>query len=84
MLRPKPGLKVVVNADGAAILNVEAGAISTLNGTGAYIWSELMNSRDVPDIAAGLAEKTGQNVQEVEDDVRLFLNSLRQNGLLAE
>jgi hypothetical protein len=73
-----------MNADGAAILDVESGEISNLNGTGAYIWSELTNGRDATDIVAGFAQRTGKNAQDVEDDVRAFLDSLRQNGLLAE
>jgi hypothetical protein len=75
-------LRTVANEDGAAILNTESGALSTLNATGAYVWETLLRGADEPTIIAGLAHETGESSEVVTADVRAFLASLKEHTLL--
>jgi Coenzyme PQQ synthesis protein D (PqqD) len=75
-------LKTVVDQDGAAILDIERGLISTLNDTGAYVWDKLQRGDSLSTIIANLASETGENSLRVERDVLEFLEDLKQNQLL--
>ena len=83
MVSPAPNLKVVVNDDGAAILDIEHDSISTLNPTGAYVWQGLERGESVEDIIVSLASDTGEEFTSVERDVRDFLEELKQKHLLS-
>lgn len=77
-------LHIVANADGAALLDANAGTISTLNATGAQIWLGL-ERREAPDaIAEKLACETREHIDTVKKDVREFIESLRKKNLLPE
>jgi hypothetical protein len=75
-------LKTVVDQDGAAILDIERGLISTLNDTGAYVWDKLQRGDSLSSIVADLARETGEKSLIVERDVLEFLEDLKQNQLL--
>jgi hypothetical protein len=75
-------LHSVVDQDGAAILDIDRGLISTLNTTGAYVWQGLERGELVETIVASLARETGEEPALVERDVRDFLSTLKQEHLL--
>lgn len=75
-------LHAVVDQDGAAILDIERGSISTLNSTGAYIWQGLERGESFETIVANLVRESGEEKPIVECDVREFIESLREKYLL--
>jgi len=79
---PNPNLRAIVNDDGAAILDIEHGSISTLNPTGAYVWQGLRRGESLETIIANLARDTGEEFLLVEHDVRKFVEDLKQKRLL--
>jgi hypothetical protein len=76
-------LRTIVNEDGAVILDTKLGTILTLNTTGAYIWQALERGESYETIAMNLAHETGEQLDLVEHDVRLFIESLRAQRLLS-
>lgn len=76
-------LRSVTNADGAAILDTQAGQITTLNSTGALVWKALERGEDVETIAADLATETGQQIEDVKKDMQDFIDALRKLNLLS-
>jgi Coenzyme PQQ synthesis protein D (PqqD) len=79
----KTHLHTVADQDGAAILDIERGLISTLNPTGALVWHGLQRGEPLETIIANLATETGGEPLVVERDVRAFVKSLRDNHLLS-
>jgi hypothetical protein len=77
-----PYLKAIVDQDGAAILDIERGLISTLNPTGAHVWQGLQRGESLETIIANLAHETGEESLLVERDVREFVEDLKQKRLL--
>jgi hypothetical protein len=83
MVSLAPNLKVVVNEDGAAILDIEHDSISTLNPTGTYVWQGLERGDSVETIIAKLARDAGEDPLLIEHDVRDFIEDLKQKQLVA-
>jgi hypothetical protein len=83
MVSLAPNLKVVVNDDGAAILDIEHDCISTLNPTGAYVWQGLQRGDSVETTIANLARDTGGDPLLIAHDVRDFIEDLKRRQLLA-
>jgi hypothetical protein len=77
-------LKTVIDRDGAAILDIELGQISTLNATGAYVWQGLQRGDSLKTIIANLVLETGEELLVVEGDVHQFLDDLKQKHLLPQ
>jgi hypothetical protein len=75
-------LRVIANQDGAAILDIKAGRISTLNTSGAYIWQALERGEDIESIAQGLSRDTGEQIEAVKKDVADFVDALKKQDLL--
>jgi hypothetical protein len=84
MVSPSPNLRSVANDDGAVILDIEHGLISTLNPTGAYVWQRLQRGEPLETIIAILACDAGEEVLIVERDVRDFVEDLKQRHLLPQ
>ena len=82
-MRQSTHLRCVVDQDGAAILDMELGVISTLNATGAYVWRGLECGESVETIIRNLADETGEDLVAVNRDVQEFLLTLQQKHLLA-
>ncbi len=82
MTMEKSHLHSVVDQDGAAILDIDRGLISTLNATGAYVWQGLERGEPLETIIANLARETGEDALVIDRDVRGFLDSLNQKHLL--
>ena len=78
---PTSRLKSVVSNDGAAILDIENNSISTLNPTGAFVWKGLEREQSVEMIVAELAKETGASIDQVDCDVRAFVQQLREQKL---
>lgn len=83
MAESTPHLQTVIDRDGAAILDIDHGLISTLNPTGAYVWQRLENGESLATIIANLVRETGEEHLVVESDVHDFVQALRENQLLA-
>jgi hypothetical protein len=82
MTKEKSHLHSVVDQDGAAILDIDRGLISTLNATGAYVWQGLERGEPLETIIANLTRETGEDALVIDRDVRGFLDSLKQKHLL--
>lgn len=76
-------LRAVANLDGAAILDTEAGQITTLNSTGAMVWQALARGESLDAVAATLALETGEQMDAVKTDLRNFIEELRKKDLLS-
>lgn len=77
-------LRVIVNQDGAAILDIKAGRISTLNTSGAHIWQALGRGEEIETIAEALARQSGEPIEAVKKDVVDFIETLKKQGLLLD
>jgi hypothetical protein len=77
-------LRTTVNQDGAAILDLKAGRISTLNSSGAYVWQALGRGEEIDTISEGLAQQTGEPIDAVRQDIIVFLDALKKQGLLLQ
>jgi Coenzyme PQQ synthesis protein D (PqqD) len=77
-----PHLQAVVDQDGAVILDIKRNILSTLNGTGAYVWEELRQGRPLNEIIHSLALETGTDLSIIERDVNDFLGELKSQHLL--
>ena len=75
-------LRAVANADGAAILDTRVGQITTLNPTGARVWQALSRGETVAEIAASLADETGEELETLKRDVSSFIDALRDQQIL--
>lgn len=75
-------LRSVINDDGAAILDIDRGVITTLNATGAFIWQERKRGRSIDAIVAALTDTTGEATGVIAQDVRLFVADLESKDLL--
>lgn len=75
-------LHTVADRDGAAILDIAHGSISTLNPTGAYVWQALERGETLEVIVTNLVDETGEDARRVEHDVRGFIESLKERRLL--
>ena len=75
-------LRVIVNQDGAAILDIKEGTILTLNDTGAYVWQALGRGEDLSTMAEALARETGEQLETVRVDVAEFIEALKAQDLL--
>jgi hypothetical protein len=82
MTKESSDLHATVNADGAIILDIRHGKISTLNSTGAYIWEALKRGESVDVIVSALSGETGEPSLTVEQDVREFIKTLQEKQLL--
>jgi hypothetical protein len=75
-------LSVVIDQDGAAILDRTASTITTLNPCGAFIWEALSRNDSPASIAEQLSRETGEPLSNVKADVDLFLSALKECDLL--
>lgn len=75
-------IRTVANADGVAILDIEAGKITTVNSTGAFVWEALRRGESAESIASSLARETGEQLATLKRDVSNFIDGLKKQGLL--
>jgi hypothetical protein len=65
------------------LLDVEAETAVRLNSTGAWIWAQLEQPRQVGDLASGLAERFEIDQSRARDDVIAFAREMTRRELLA-
>lgn len=82
MLYPSPYIRLVSDADGAAVLNIHRGSILRLNTTGHYVLVCLQRQQDPDRIIQDLAAQTGEDTAVVRRDVLAFIEQLRDHGLI--
>jgi hypothetical protein len=83
MTNKQSNFRMIVNQDGAVILNTTTGDITTLNSTGAFIWQALEQGEALETIAADLARETGEQVDSLKRDVLKFMDALQGQRLLS-
>ena len=76
------GVCSTIDADGAAILDIEHNQILTLNATGAYVWKKMQHGQTTEEIVRSLSQETGADPLLVAEDVRAFVEQLVQKCLL--
>ena len=74
--------RAIVNQDGAAILDTNAGSITTLNASGAFVWQALERGEAIETIAERMAREAGEPMEAVREDVADFIEALRKQDLL--
>ena len=74
-------LRSTGNQDGAAVLDIRRGTMTTLNATGAFIWQGLERGETEDTIVAKLAAETGASADVVARDVRDFVAELRKQNI---
>ena len=67
----------------ALLLHLDTGAYHELNTVGSVIWDLLDGERSVEDLSDALAERLLDPPSDLESVVVVFLENLRQRGLLA-
>lgn len=82
IVSPTHNLRAIVDDNGAAILDIERDAISSLNPTGAYVWQGLDRGETLERIIANLARDTGEDELLVDRDVREFVRTIAEKHLL--
>lgn len=82
MARTGQQLRSIVNADGAAVLDIKLNRLVSLNATGGYVWERLVRGCTVDEIIRDLAHGTGVKPATVERDVHAFVSHLIEQGLL--
>ena len=65
------------------LLDVDAGIAVRLNSTGAWIWEQLEQPRQVDALASGLAERFEIDEGRALDDVVAFAREMARRELLA-
>jgi hypothetical protein len=74
-------LRSTGNQDGAAVLDIRRGTMTTLNPTGAFIWQGLERGETEDTIVSWLVVETGASVDMVARDVRDFVAALREQNI---
>lgn len=77
-----PQLRTITEKDGAAVLDLRRGVISTLNETGSHVWQALVDGDSPESIINRLMNDSGQPREQIEHDVLDFIASLREQELL--
>lgn len=65
------------------LLDIDAGTAVRLNATGAWIWEQLEQPRQVSDLATGLAQRFEIDGSRAHDDVVAFAREMMRRDLLA-
>ncbi len=67
----------------AVLMSLAEGRVLGLNPTGALVWS-LLEERDEDALVAAVVERFDAEPARARDDVRDFVSSLRERGLVVE
>jgi hypothetical protein len=67
----------------AVVMSLAEGRVLGLNPTGALVWS-LLEERDEDGLVAAVVERFEAEPERARDDVRGFVSSLRERGLVVE
>jgi hypothetical protein len=66
----------------AVLLDLEGRRVMGLNPVGSFVWELLDGQRTVEDLAAAVAARFGADPARAGQDVRAFLATLRERGLV--
>jgi len=75
-------VRSVTNADGAILLDTNAGILFSLNHVGGLIWERLRAGKSENEIARMLAERFQISLDQALKDIRSFSAELRNKQLL--
>lgn len=64
------------------LLNLRNGTYYGLEPTGAFIWSMLAKGADLDHVVTTLHDRSGEDADRIEADVRLFLDDLLDHALV--
>jgi hypothetical protein len=82
MYRVSATVRSTQGQDGTVLLDISQGQILRLNFTGSLIFQRLQRGETEAQITQGISHDFGACHQRVQTDVREFLNSLEQKGLV--
>lgn len=83
-MRLADGVKAVANKDGGVALDTRRGMIFSLNPTGALILELLASGSSEEQITKEIARRCDAEAKQIAEDVRGFLDSLLQKGLVTD
>lgn len=75
-------IRTATDRDGVVLLDMQQGAMVTLNATGGYIWNKVRAGKSVDEIIRELASDTGEDSAAIADDVHQFLDRLIANRFI--
>jgi hypothetical protein len=84
MYRISNGVRSTHGQDGAIVLDVEQGQMFNLNLVGSRILELLENGSAEPDIVNVICREFNADQKIVENDVREFVESLKEHKLLVD
>ena len=84
MYRISNGVRSTHGQDGAIVLDVDQGQMFNLNLVGSRILELLESGSAEPDVVNVISREFHADRDVVENDVREFINSLKQHKLVAE
>jgi hypothetical protein len=82
LFRPSPEVKVSVDADGVAFLNIATGAVLSANRVRASIWQAAAAGKGLEGIAAETRREFAVPEPVIRRDAERFLGELADAGLL--
>jgi hypothetical protein len=82
LVRPRKHVRSVIDPDGAVLLDLKAGTYFSLNTVGAHIWTQLEKGHSPAEIVTHLTEEFQVPAVDAEEDVRGFLQQLRERELI--
>jgi hypothetical protein len=82
MFSSASNLRSIVNETGAVILDISANRMVNLNATGGYVWDKLRQGKGIIEVAQELSRESHRDIDEVERDVREFVDQLISKRLL--
>ena len=82
MYRVSEGVRSTHGQDGAVVLDVQQGQMFNLNRVGSRILELLENGSEEPDIVNAISHEFNARQDVVENDVREFIESLRNHRLV--
>jgi hypothetical protein len=84
MYRVSEGVRSTHGQDGAIVLDVHQGQMFNLNCVGSRILELLESGSAEPDIVKVISREFNASPEVVENDVREFIESLKQHKLVSE
>lgn len=84
MLQLSENLRTVIDQDGAILLDVLQGKMLRCNRTGATVLQLLLRQFDQEQITAEFSRRYELSPDSADADVRAFLTSLQNQGLLRQ
>jgi hypothetical protein len=82
-LRRNPEIAWQVIGDEAVVMDLAGARVLGLNPTGALVWS-LVEEKDEEGLVEAVTEQFIVDAETAREDVRTFLDLLRERGLVAE